>query len=77
MHSTGEAGIYTPGLSAVAALNGEGDLAHSFHADARYGLRSLFFESLDYIFRLRMFRLAVYATEATANTDFLFNVDDH
>jgi len=35
MHSTGEAGIYTPGLSAVAALNGEANLTHSFHADAR------------------------------------------
>ena len=77
VHSTSEAGIYTPGLSTVAALDGKANLAHSFHADARQRFGTLLFKCLDYIFGLRMFRLAVNATESTAHTDFLSNVDDH
>jgi len=35
MHSTSEAGIDTPGLSTMTALNGEANLSLSLHADAR------------------------------------------
>jgi len=35
LHSAGETGIYTPGLIAMAALHGEGDVLLSLHTDPR------------------------------------------
>jgi len=75
VHGTGEAGIDTPGLSAVMALNGEANLPLPLHADARQGAGGLSLERLDYVPGPRVFCLAIDLTKAAANTDLFSNID--
>jgi hypothetical protein len=74
LHRTCKAGINTPGLGTVAALNGKGNLYIPLHTHTRQRTGSLSFKCFDWVLRLRVLHSAINFTQSTANADFFLNI---
>jgi hypothetical protein len=59
----------------MSALEREADLSLPFDADTRQRARSLLLKCLDYVFRFRVFCLAVDSAKTTAHANLFFYVN--
>jgi hypothetical protein len=74
MHRACKAGINTPGLSAVATLNGKRNLYIPLHTHTRQRTRSLSFKCFDWVLRMRVLHSAINLTQSTTNADLFLNI---
>jgi hypothetical protein len=66
--------INTPRLSAVATLNGKGNLYICLHMQARQRTRALFSECLDYVLGLRVLHSAIDFTKSATDAGLFLNI---
>jgi len=74
-HGTGNAGIDTDRLLAVAALDGKRNVAFLLHVDTRYWPVLFPFISLEDILAFGVFHQAPDLAEMAVNADFLFRIN--